>query len=100
MLNYSFIENNTVVDTSSEIVSDVKANTTGPPQRMIAGGHRFAQSAITSGVKYDLIQNKIKVPWQAGGGDLFTRKFFANQYSLLNEGGDLTTRPLDRSREA
>ncbi|KQV19475.1 hypothetical protein ASC97_29175 [Rhizobium sp. Root1203] len=103
MLDFPFIEKITVVDISSEIISAVKAHTEGPSKRIfsdprvnivVADGRRYIQSAIRRGEKYDLIQNKINEPWHAGGSNLFTREFFAEEKALLNEGGYLSTRPL------
>jgi len=103
MLDFPFIENITVVDISSEIVSAVKTYTKGPSKRIfsdprvkivIADGRRFIQETLRRGEKFDLIQNKINEPWHAGGSNLFTREFFAEEKALLNDGGYLSTRPL------
>lgn len=103
MLDLPFVEKITVVDLSEEVVEAVKKYTRTSSNRIfsdprvgivIADGRRYVQSAIKRGERFDLIQNKINEPWHAGGGNLFTEEFFAEQKRLLNPGGYLSTRPL------
>jgi len=103
LLDLPFVESIDIVDISAEIITAVRDNTLTSTKRIFSDprvrihtedGRRFVQQALASGVKYDLIQNKINEPWHAGAGNLFTVEFMQMERDLLSEGGYLGTRPL------